>query len=221
MEGETGVMLSHSWSNSGQRGKEGFSSGAFGGSVALLTSYFRLLVSRMMREQISVVLRNQICDKLLLQPQKSNVVRVLVSTRPQWQGRGCLKGECLCRRGHGNTPNTRGLDWFSYWGLLRMWREGLPPHMWLWRIRGIWKFKVLSLLYLPPKSLITYLRNLHFFDLCFIIPEPGVVCTYWCSSFFSLRVMKQCSQCLIEGKCQNWEAIPSISGSSVHAPSLL
>lgn len=82
-----------------RKGKEGFSHEAFGGNVALLTPYFRLLVSRMVREQISVVLRNQVYDRLLLQPQKTNMVRVLVSPRPQWQGRGCLKGEWLCRRG--------------------------------------------------------------------------------------------------------------------------
>lgn len=82
-----------------RRGKEGFSSGAFGGSVALLTPYFRLLVSRTVREQISIVLRNQVCDMFLLQPQKTNVVRELVSTRPQWQGGGCLKGEWLSAEG--------------------------------------------------------------------------------------------------------------------------
>lgn len=53
--------------------------------MALLTPYFRLLDSIRVREQISVCffLRNQVCDMFLLQPQKTNVVRELVCTRPQ------------------------------------------------------------------------------------------------------------------------------------------
>lgn len=62
-------------------GKEGNSSEAFKGTVALLTPYFRLLDSRTVREQISLVLWHQVWDHLLLQAQKTDVVRHLVSTR--------------------------------------------------------------------------------------------------------------------------------------------
>ena len=50
------------------------------GTMALLTPYFRCLASGMMREQISVVLRHQVCDHLLQLPQKTDVVGHLVST---------------------------------------------------------------------------------------------------------------------------------------------